>query len=90
MAARHLAFYNYSLEVYYPKRTENTLLQNLTTQCQNMNTQLLSTCPTLTQVENDYSLVVDALFGFSFKPPVRELFVPIMEILKQTKIPIVR
>ena len=33
-------------------------------------------------------MIVDALFGFSFKPPVRETFVPVLEALAQTTTPI--
>lgn len=36
-----------------------------------------------------YDLIVDALFGFSFKPPVREMFVPVISMLKTTKTPVV-
>ena len=32
--------------------------------------------------------MVDALFGFSFKPPVRESFVPIMDALRSTRLPL--
>uniref|UniRef100_T1H3Y6 NAD(P)H-hydrate epimerase n=1 Tax=Megaselia scalaris TaxID=36166 RepID=T1H3Y6_MEGSC len=42
-------------------------------------------------IQNDctkYNLIVDALFGFSFKPPVRETFQPIMNYLYKTNIPI--
>ncbi|RXG55849.1 NAD(P)H-hydrate epimerase [Armadillidium vulgare] len=35
-----------------------------------------------------YAAVVDALFGFSFKPPVRPLFEPILDALSQTKVPV--
>lgn len=37
---------------------------------------------------NSYSLIIDALFGFSFKPPIREPFIKIMEDLLHTKTPI--
>lgn len=33
----------------------------------------------------DYSLIVDALFGFSFKPPVRPQFSPILETLAEAR-----
>lgn len=36
----------------------------------------------------DYRVIVDALFGFSFKPPVREGFLPIVDILKSTSVPV--
>lgn len=55
-----------------------------------MNIPLLEKIPEGSKMELDYVLIVDALFGFSFKPPVREAFVPIIELIKNTKIPIVR
>ncbi|KAB7497644.1 NAD(P)H-hydrate epimerase [Armadillidium nasatum] len=39
-------------------------------------------------VPKTYAAVVDALFGFSFKPPVRPLFEPILDALSQTKVPV--
>ena len=32
-----------------------------------------------------YDIIVDALFGFSFKPPVRESFVPVINMMKACK-----
>lgn len=90
VAARHLALFKYKTEIYYPKRTEKTLYQNLTVQCENMGINFINECPALTTVEEEYSLIVDALFGFSFKPPVRETFAPILDLFKRTKVPIAR
>lgn len=33
-------------------------------------------------------MIVDALFGFSFKPPVRDQFVPIVEMMSKTEVPV--
>lgn len=37
---------------------------------------------------NEFSIIVDALFGFSFKPPIREPFVRMMQELTLAKTPI--
>merc|ERR1711915_227671 len=36
----------------------------------------------------DYSVLVDAVFGFSFRPPVRESFVPVLKVMAETSIPV--
>ncbi|XP_053980710.1 NAD(P)H-hydrate epimerase [Hylaeus volcanicus] len=90
VCARHLKQFGYYPEIYYPKRTSNTLYENLLHQCVENDIPLL---------ENDledftsnrlheFGLIVDALFGFSFKPPVRGTFIPIIHLLETTNMPI--
>lgn len=89
VCARHLKHFGYTPEIYYPKRTNNILYTNLLHQCTENDIPLL---------ENDivdradkleqFDFIVDALFGFSFKPPVRETFRPIICILERATIPI--
>ena len=88
VCARHLSLMQYKPTVYYPKPTAKTLYQNLTHQCCSMNIDVQDQCPN--DINSQYDLIVDALFGFSFKPPVRESFVPIMQQLQCTKLPIAR
>lgn len=90
VCARHLSLMGYAPQVYYPKKTPQALYENLTHQCRSMNISILDSCPERSAFESNYDLIVDALFGFSFKPPVRENFVPIIDILQQTKLPIAR
>lgn len=89
VAARHLKLMNFDAHVYYPKRTEKDLFINLQHQCESMGITVSKDCPTLEWVEGEFGLIVDALFGFSFKPPVRESFAPIMDVLNKSKVPIV-
>ncbi|XP_029719615.2 NAD(P)H-hydrate epimerase isoform X1 [Aedes albopictus] len=89
VAARHLKLMNFDAYVYYPKRTEKDLFVNLQHQCEQMGITVSKDCPAAEWVDQEFGLIVDALFGFSFKPPVRESFAPIMEVLKHTKVPIV-
>ncbi|KAM7350744.1 NAD(P)HX epimerase isoform 2-T3 [Cochliomyia hominivorax] len=88
VCARHLTLMGYAPVIYCPKPTPNPLYENLTHQCKGMNIEFIASCPLEQEIEKSYDLIVDALFGFSFKPPVRELFVPIIKVLQQTKLPI--
>lgn len=88
VCARHLKLFGFSPSVYYPKRTEKPLYDNLLHQCLAMDIPVVEVAPTAELLDSSYHLVVDALFGFSFKPPVRPLFVPILEAMQHTKSPI--
>lgn len=72
-------FYSYSPEIFYPKRTAKTLYENLTKQCELFEIPFLTACPATEDLNSKYSLVVDALFGFSFKAPVRKEFTEIID-----------
>lgn len=72
-------FYSYSPEIFYPKRTAKTLYENLTKQCELFEIPFLTACPVTEDLNSKYSLVVDALFGFSFKAPVRKEFTEIID-----------
>lgn len=89
VCARHLAILGYKCTIYYPKRTDKELYRNLVAQCSAFGESInfVDTCPSS---DNDYSLIIDALFGFSFQPPVRENFLPIIRTLEKATVPIVR
>lgn len=89
VAARHLKLLGFEPEIFYPKRTDKPLFNNLVKQCEEYDIPFTETMPNLEVLNSNYQLVVDALFGFSFKPPARPLFVPILETLSQTSVPIV-
>lgn len=91
VCARHLAMLGYRCSIYYPKRTDKDLYRNLISQCHAFGEAIINfidDCP----IANDptYCLIVDALFGFSFQPPVRQSFIPIMKTLQYSQVPIVR
>ncbi|XP_071039598.1 NAD(P)H-hydrate epimerase isoform X2 [Parasteatoda tepidariorum] len=88
VCARHLKLFGYAPTIYYPKRTNKPLYENLTIQCQEMDIPFLSFIPDAKLIDDSYNLIVDALFGFSFKPPVRPEFEDIMNKLKVLNIPI--
>lgn len=90
VCARHLKLFGYEITVYYPKRTDKQLYHNLTHQCCTMNIPVIDCVPNACAAQCEYGLFVDALFGFSFKPPAKPEFVPILELMKNANIPIAR
>lgn len=92
VCARHLALLGYKCTIYYPKRTDKELYRNLVAQCTAFNDAInfIDNCPIANDLIDKYSLIIDALFGFSFRPPVRESFLPIIRVLESATIPIVR
>ncbi|XP_051159963.1 NAD(P)H-hydrate epimerase [Leptopilina boulardi] len=87
VCARHLKLFGYNPEVYYPKRTKNQLYENLLHQCLENEIAILNSVENFKEL-NEYRIIVDALFGFSFKPPVREEFIRIIDILKNSTVPV--
>ncbi|CAB3243700.1 unnamed protein product [Arctia plantaginis] len=88
VAARHLTLFGYNVSVYYPKRTPKPLYDNLLHQCVQFGVDVITTLPKAPEIRNDYNLLVDALFGFSFKPPVRDELKPAMDILIDANLPV--
>lgn len=92
VCARHLKLLGYLPEIYYPKRPSNVLYERLLHQCIENDICILENQfidkATDSTILNGYTVIVDALLGFSFKPPVREPFVRIINMLKNTTVPI--
>ncbi|CCF56206.1 hypothetical protein KAFR_0A07720 [Kazachstania africana CBS 2517] len=96
VCARHLKLFGYNPIVYYPKRTEKVEFYK-----QLVNQLSFFKVPVLGPENNDNWLeylkadktvcIVDALFGFSFKPPLREPFATIIKEVcdLQDKVPVV-
>lgn len=92
VAARHLYLWGYKPLLYYPKKSRHEHLQRLESQLKNLG---IPEIETETQIENlifkgETDHIIDALFGFSFKPPMRQPFDKIIEILQknQNKVPV--
>ncbi|NXM34530.1 NNRE epimerase, partial [Oxyruncus cristatus] len=89
VCARHLKMFGYLPTVYYPKRPSKPLFEGLTTQCKKMDIPFLPEFPTEAAfIDELYGLVVDAIFGFSFKGAVREPFGSILSTLERVTVPI--
>ncbi len=90
VCARHLSLIvNFANPViHYPKRTDKPLFNGLVNQCTKMGLAFIDSFPTTDELNGNYDIIVDALFGFSFKPPVRPAFEEVMKRLSETKTPI--
>ncbi|ELR25301.1 proteinbinding protein, partial [Acanthamoeba castellanii str. Neff] len=73
--------------IHYPKRTDKQLYRNLVKQCECMEIPFIDQLPDRLE---DYDLIVDAIFGYSFKPHsgVRPPFDAVLKRLRETEVPI--
>ncbi|KAI8380433.1 YjeF N-terminal domain-containing protein [Choanephora cucurbitarum] len=87
VAARHLHHFGFRPSLYYPKQPEKDLYQRLLVQCRNLD------MPVYKEASDDIveksDIILDALFGFSFKGDVRDPFKQIIQIFEKTSKPIV-
>ena len=80
VAARHLVMFGYECTIVYPKKSKNPHFINLVQQCKDLDIPILDAMPSLDVVKeedtqhNNYDVIVDAIFGFSFKGKPREPF----------------
>lgn len=75
VAARHLHHFGYTVSCCYPKRTDKQLYKNLVTQCSTLGVRFLEIEEVLAQpLSTQADVVVDSLFGFSFKGTPRPPF----------------
>lgn len=97
VCARHLKLFGYNPIVYYPKRSErNEFYKQLVSQLNFFKVPILSqegdSTDWLEYLKPESTLcIVDAIFGFSFKPPMREPFKGILTQLHEleNQVPIV-
>ncbi|CAL0327352.1 unnamed protein product [Lupinus luteus] len=77
VAARHLHHFGYKPLVCYPKRTQKPLYAGLVTQLEALSIPFLSVDDLPSDLSNDFDVLVDAMFGFSFhgspRPPFDDL-----------------
>eukprot|EP00824_Muranothrix_gubernata_P024778 TRINITY_DN7480_c0_g1_i1.p1 TRINITY_DN7480_c0_g1~~TRINITY_DN7480_c0_g1_i1.p1 ORF type:complete len:256 (+),score=53.86 TRINITY_DN7480_c0_g1_i1:1-768(+) len=86
VAARHLRLFGYAPLVVLPKRTSNELYHRLVMQCDVFGIPVVETLPE--EWTTTYSLIVDAIFGFSFKGTARPPFDTILAALQTSGLPI--
>jgi hydroxyethylthiazole kinase-like uncharacterized protein yjeF len=86
VAARHLHHFGYHVSVCYPKVTQKPIFQRLVTQLEGLQIPIAQTLP---ETLESFDVIVDAIFGFSFKGDVRAPFDAILESLKRVPVPIV-
>jgi len=90
VCARHLKLFGYRPTIFSPKKPNKQLFHNLTNQCEKMDIPFLSYLPSDAQLIHDsYNLIIDALFGFSFKGPARPEFATILQQVVKCGLPVV-
>jgi len=80
VCARHLVHFGFRPEIFYPKRSDKDLFKGLVKQCETLNVPFLDEMPASGDVDKKYDLLIDALFGFSFKGDLRAPFDKIIPV----------
>ncbi|XP_052189612.1 pyridoxine/pyridoxamine 5'-phosphate oxidase 1, chloroplastic [Diospyros lotus] len=90
VAARHLHHFGYKPFICYPKRTSKPLYDGLVTQLESLSVPFLSVEDLPTDLSNDFDILVDAMFGFSFhgtpRPPFDDLIQRLIRIQNKDQI----
>lgn len=84
VCARHLKLWRgYEPVIYYPKRPNKELYQRLMTQLTQLGVPEVDTLDEIKTLvlQKSVSVIVDSLFGFSFKPPIRAPFDDVIDYL---------
>ncbi|EIW68108.1 NAD(P)H-hydrate epimerase [Tremella mesenterica] len=89
VAARHLHMFRYEPTIFLPKPGNKDIYQRLLKQCQNLNIPILKEVEEFEKKLGVSDLILDAIFGFSFQPPVRKPFDRVLRSLKNSGLPIV-
>jgi NAD(P)H-hydrate epimerase len=85
VAARHLHHFGYNPTIYYPKPSKPDLFVRLQTQLKSLSIPFTEDFQSSLK-STDF--IIDAVFGFSFQPPVREPFPAVIQALTETSKPV--
>lgn len=85
VCARHLHHYGYKPTIYYPKPSKPDIFVRLQKQLHALHIPFTDD---FNKSLADTDLLVDALFGFSFQPPVREPFDECIKAFVDAKVPV--
>lgn len=85
VAARHLHHFGYKPTLYYPKQGKAEIYARLRKQLEQLQVNFTEDFPSALS-QSDY--VIDAIFGFSFSGEVREPFPGVIEVLAESRIPV--
>lgn len=88
VASRYLKEYGYDIEIYVPKEPKNDLYKRLIQQCKSYNIPFVSGKVIDELNEKNYDLIIDSIFGFSFKGSIREPYNSIITKISESKISI--
>ncbi|KAG2125522.1 YjeF N-terminal domain-like protein [Suillus cothurnatus] len=92
VAARHLGMFGYEPTIYMPKPGSKEIYQRLQKQCINMDIPIIpppASAEELPRALQSSHVILDAIFGFSFKPPVRAPFDDALKLISASGLPIV-
>ncbi|KAI0755053.1 YjeF N-terminal domain-like protein [Daedaleopsis nitida] len=92
VAARHLGMFGYKPTIWMPKPGSKDIYQRLKAQCDNMKIQTLEPSQDTNSLKSALAssdVILDAIFGFSFKPPVRAPFDAALPLIANSGLPIV-
>jgi NAD(P)H-hydrate epimerase len=96
VAARHLFHWGYSPRVFYPRPSRSNadaarLFGNLVKQLEDLDVPVVSdgTVPSAKELDEEADVVLDAVFGFSFKGPVKAPFDAAIAAMRDTRTPVV-
>lgn len=85
MCARHLYHYGYSPTIYYPKQTSAELFSRLVTQLKNLDIQFTDNFSAALATAD---LVIDAIFGFSVRLPIKPPFDAVITAMETASKPV--
>lgn len=88
VAARHSRHFGYIPSICYPKLGKTTIFTNLYKQCQDLDIPFLDVDQLLRSDLTHYALIVDALFGFSFKGPATPPFKDLIATMATSSVPV--
>jgi len=87
VAARHLKHFGFSPLVVYPRQAKGALFDNLARQITDLEIPVQENLDF--SAYTSFDIVVDALFGFSFKGPSREPFTSIIKQFASSSVPVI-
>ena len=89
IAARHLITFGMNPVIFCPKRAKTSVMDRLFGQVEALNVPVMDTLPSPDTISKDYTAVLDCLFGFSFKSPIRKPFDDVLKALVEVKVPLI-
>ncbi|TFY67858.1 hypothetical protein EVJ58_g1360 [Rhodofomes roseus] len=87
VAARHLGMFGYKPTIWMPKPGSKDIYQRLKKQCDNMHIQTIVPSTDVQPLRDALArsdVILDAIFGFSFQPPVRAPFDAALPLLTES------
>ncbi|KAJ3996703.1 YjeF N-terminal domain-containing protein [Lentinula boryana] len=92
VAARHLGMFGYTPTIFMPKPGSKDIYQRLKSQCDNMKIKTIppsNDTSALRDALSSSNVILDAIFGFSFKGPIRSPFDSALPLLSGSRLPII-